>query len=161
MRIGGSVANSGRVRDVITRGAWIRLRWGRVVMTPYMRNSAFLYRTTDDPLGAKPYLWVSTLMAVTPGTRKSNGAMGNPASVANAATNEPRQQSTWNPIAPRPAPASASLATSWTGSMTPWPKDGAEATRMMVFLFINDCESGCDQRASAREACVVITARAP
>ena len=59
------------------------------------------------PLGAKPYLWVSTEMEVTPGERKSkkpsdegeesdeeNGA-AKPALESRGTRKEPRQQSTW------------------------------------------------------------------
>jgi hypothetical protein len=45
--------------------------------TVYMarRSSAERNMSTDEPLGAKPYLCVSHEMVVTPGTRKSKAAL--------------------------------------------------------------------------------------
>lgn len=48
--------------------------------------SLFLYRTTEVPLWASPYLWVSKLMLVTPSIPKSMRGLSNPASFAKGMT---------------------------------------------------------------------------
>ena len=51
---------------------------GQSVMTKYwkLRSCLDAYMMTDEPLGANPYLCVSHEIEVTPGTRKSTGAIG-------------------------------------------------------------------------------------
>ena len=63
----------------------------------YRRNSGERYRTTEVPLAAKPNLWVSADIDVTPGRRKSKGGTGYPSRAAQGSTNPPRQASVWNP----------------------------------------------------------------
>ena len=43
------------------------------------RSSGVRYSSTLEPLSAKPYLWVSALIDVTPGSRKSKTGTGSQA----------------------------------------------------------------------------------
>ena len=43
-------------------------------------------------MGANPYLWVSAEILVIPGTRKSNGFKGNPASSINGIKKPPEKK---------------------------------------------------------------------
>jgi hypothetical protein len=88
--------------------------------------------TTLLPLGAKPYLCVSTEMLVTPGTRKSKSGASKPARERKGMTKEPRQQSTWRgSFLARARRESAGMS-----STIPCGKLGAEPTRRMVLLLI-------------------------
>jgi len=80
-------------------------------------------------LGAKPYLCVSQLMLVTPGTRKSKSGAWKPERARKGIRKEPRQQSTCRHVlrdcARRPRVGMSSTM--------PWGKLGALPTRRIVF----------------------------
>ena len=63
-----------------------------------VRREVLRYITTLVPFGAKPYLWVSQDMLVTPLLVKSKSGASKPARVRNGIRKEPRQQSTWRRI---------------------------------------------------------------
>ena len=90
------------------------------------------------PLGAKPYLWVSQLILVTPLRVKSNGVVANPARARNGIRNEPRQASTWSGIRLRMATRDKAAMS----SMIPCGKVGAEPTRIMVLVLIRREKEG-------------------
>ena len=81
----------------------------------FKRNSRLEYKINEDPLGEKPYLWVSAEILVTPFILKSKVGILKPAFSANGARNPPRQQSTCINI----PWYSATLANSSIGSITP------------------------------------------
>ena len=87
---------------------------------------------TELPLGAKPYLWVSQLMLVTPLRRKSKSSDSKPARERKGTMKEPRQQSTWSGI----LRLMARRERDDMSSMMPWGKLGAEPTRRMVLLLM-------------------------
>ena len=73
------------------------------------------YVIVDAPFGARPYLWISAEMLVTPGTRKSQSGMSSPRSSSQGSTKPPTHASTWNGIFLR----TAMRAISSIGSITP------------------------------------------
>lgn len=90
------------------------------------------YMMMEDPLAAKPYLWVSHDIEVTPSTRKSNGVVGKPAFSKNGMMKLPRQQSTWRPT----LYFLANLPNATISSAIPWGKLTAEPAiyRTVIFL---------------------------
>lgn len=92
----------------------------------------------EFPLGAKPYLWVSQLILVTPARRKSNGSVGKPAFSRYGIRKDPRQQSTWSGI----FFLTASLESAETSSIMPCGKFGAEATNRTVFELMRRATDG-------------------
>jgi hypothetical protein len=84
-------------------------------------------------LGAKPYLWVSQLMLVTPFSLKSKSSVSKPAFSKKGTRNDPRQQSTCNGI----LRFTASLERAVMSSIIPWGKLGAEPTRSTVLLLMS------------------------
>ena len=85
------------------------------------------------PFGAKPYLWVSQLMLVTPFNLKSKSSVSKPAFSRKGTRKEPRQQSTCNGI----LRLMASLERALMSSMIPWGKFGADPTRRTVLLLMS------------------------
>lgn len=84
-------------------------------------------------MGAKPYLWVSQLMLVTPFSLKSKSSVSKPAFSKKGTKNDPRQQSTCNGI----LRFTASLERAVMSSIIPWGKLGAEPTRSTVLLLMS------------------------
>jgi len=92
-----------------------------------------LNKQIETPFGAKPYLWGSTEIDVTPGILKSTwwGSL-KPACSVNGRIKPPKQQSLWQPIPHFWAKA----AISGVGSKFPYGKSGALETSSIVFLSI-------------------------
>ena len=100
----------------------------------WRRSSADRYSSTDEPFNPKPYLWVSALIEVTPGRRKSNTGTGYPRSSPHARMNPPRHPSTCS----RVSRSTARSESSAIGSTRPCGYVPAEPTSDTVSSSTND-----------------------